>query len=110
MHPIAKVSSIYRMHYGINIQKKNTEFAGNKNSNNSSTVVQHIYSHAVENEAKNVITELTLDTDNNVIFDFPELDQQENASALIDPLISRHTANDLSKQIHISSKCTFSLY
>ncbi|XP_077262505.1 uncharacterized protein LOC143897569 isoform X2 [Temnothorax americanus] len=68
----------------------------NKNSNNSSTVGQHIYSYAVENEAKNAITELTLDTDNNIIFDFPELEQQENASALIDPLVSRHTSNDLS--------------
>ena len=77
------------------IYEKNTEFAGNKNSNNSSTVV-HIYSHAAENQATNVITESTLDTDN--IFEFPELEQQqENASTLIDSLVSRHTSDDLSK-------------
>ncbi|XP_077257810.1 uncharacterized protein LOC143894967 [Temnothorax americanus] len=83
-------------------KKKNTEFAGNKNSNNSSTVGQHIYSHAVENKARNAITELTLDTDNNIIFDFPELEQQDNASALIDPLVSRHTSNEVLKRINAS--------
>ncbi|XP_067204503.1 uncharacterized protein [Linepithema humile] len=74
--------------------RKNTEFARNQNS--PGTVVRHIHSHAAENQATNVITsEPTLNIDDNIIFDFPEFEQQkENASPLIDYSPISHIFNN----------------
>ncbi|XP_067215725.1 uncharacterized protein, partial [Linepithema humile] len=74
--------------------RKNTEFARNQNS--PGTVVRHIHSHAAENQVTNVITsEPTLNIDDNIIFDFPEFEQQkENASPLIDYSPISHIFNN----------------